>query len=48
MNNLSQGTRTSEGYAEYAQELYAKLGQEYAVSLATRFVDGINNQVVQI
>ena len=48
MNNLTQGTRTSEEYAEYVQELYTRLGEEYEVSLATRFVDGINNEVIQI
>lgn len=48
MNSLTQGTRTSKAYAEYAQDLYTKLGDEYAVALATRFIDGINNQVIQI
>lgn len=48
MNNLSQGTRTSEEYAEYVQELHAQLGEEYEVSLATRFIDGISSEVVQI
>ena len=48
MNNLSQGARTSKAYADYAQELYTKLGDEYVVALATRFLDGINSQVIQI
>lgn len=48
MNNLTQGTLMGDEYVEKVQEIYAQLGDEYALSLATRFVDGINDRVVQI
>lgn len=48
MNNLVQGSLTGDEYVERVQDIYAKLGEEYALSLATRFVDGINDRMVQI
>lgn len=48
MNNLVQGNLTGDEYVEKVQEIYAKLGEEYALALATRFMDGINDQIVQI
>ena len=48
MNILSQGNMTTEEYMEKANELYTVLGEDHAISLATRFVDGINDRTVQI
>ena len=47
-NNLTQGNLTGDEYVERVQDIYAKLGDDYALSLATRFVDGINDRMVQI
>lgn len=38
----------SEEYIEKANELYDILGDEYALSLSTKFVDGINDRAVQV
>ena len=48
MNNLVQSNMTSEEYLDKVKELYAVLGDEHALSLATRFVDGINDHTVQV
>ena len=40
MEKLVQGDTTSE-YAEKAQELFAALGDEYSLMLATRFMSGL-------
>lgn len=48
MNNLTQGSLTSEEYLMKAKELYATLGEEHAFTLATRFVEGINDRAVQV
>ena len=48
MNNLVQGDLTGDEYVEKVQDIYARLGDEYALSLATRFIDGINDRMVQL
>ncbi|KAF8446512.1 hypothetical protein BGX38DRAFT_1309683 [Terfezia claveryi] len=41
MNVLSQRNLTSEQYVEKASDIFATLGDEYSMMLATKFVDGI-------
>ena len=48
MDGLTQGHMTSDEYIEKANELYDTLGEEYALTLSTRFVDGINDRAVQV
>ena len=48
MDGLHQGNMTSDEYIEKANELYDTLGEEYALTLSTRFVDGIDNRAVQV
>ena len=48
MNSLSQGGRTTEEYIRKAVSLYGILGDENALTLATKFVDGIDNPTVQL
>lgn len=48
MNSLTQGDMTTEEYVEKANELYDTLGEEYALALSTKFVDGINDRAVQV
>ena len=48
MNNLTQGSLTSEEYLKKAKGLYTTLGEEHAFTLATKFVEGINDRAVQI
>lgn len=47
MNGLSQGGRTEE-YIRRTVSLYGILGDENALTLATKFVDGIDNPTVQL
>ncbi|RPB26537.1 hypothetical protein L211DRAFT_847168 [Terfezia boudieri ATCC MYA-4762] len=48
MNVLTQGTLTSEQYIEKASDLFAMLGNEYSVMLATKFVDGIGDMSTKV
>ena len=48
MNSLSQGGRTTEEYIRKAVSLYGILGDENALTLVTKFVDGIDNPTVQL
>ena len=48
MNSLSQGGKTTEEYIRKAVSLYGILGDENALTLATKFVDGIDNPTVQL
>ena len=43
MNNLTQDSLTSEEYLKKAKGLYATLEEEHAFTLATKFVEGIND-----
>ena len=48
MNGLTQGSLTSDEYIKKAKVLYVTLGEEHAFTLATKFVEGINNRAVQV
>jgi len=48
MNILTQGSLTSEQYVEKANDLYAMLGYEYSLVLATKFVDRIVDDTTKI
>ena len=48
MNTLVQGERTTEEYVKMTVRLYGILGDNHALSLATKFVDGITNPMVQV
>ena len=47
MNTLSQGPLSSEKYVDKANDLFATLGEEYSMVLATKFVDGIGDNIVK-
>ena len=47
MNTLTQGEKTTEEYVKKTISLYGILGEENALTLATKFVDGISNPMVQ-
>ena len=47
LNGLAQGSLTSDEYIKKANSLYATLGEEHAFTLATKFVEGINDRAVQ-
>lgn len=48
MNTMTQGALTSEQYVEKASDLFAILGKEYSIILATKFVDGIVDDTTKI
>ena len=50
MNTLKQGEVTTDEYAKKTIRLYGILGDDtaFALSLATKFVDGIANPMVQV
>ena len=47
VNGLTQGDMTSEEYVTKAEELFAVLGNDYSEVLATKFLDGLSDQVLQ-
>ena len=47
MSVLTQGTLTSQQYVEKAIDLFALLGDEYSLVLATKFIDGIANDALR-
>jgi len=48
MNGLVQGTMTSDQYVEKANDLFNTLGDEYSLMLASKFVDGITDDMTRI
>ena len=47
-NGLTQGSLTSDEYIKKAKVLYVTLREEHAFTLATKFVEGINDRAVQV
>ena len=45
---LTQGSLTREQYVERANDLFAMLGDEYSLVLATQFVDRIVDDTTKI
>jgi len=48
LNNLVQGSMTVDKYAEKAKEIFNVLGDEYSRVLATKFMDGLADDAIQV
>jgi len=48
LNNLAQGSMTGDKYAEKAKEIFNILGDEYSRVLATKFMDGLADDAIQV
>ena len=48
MHSLEQGALSSEEYIDKSNDLFAVLGEEYSMVLATKFMDGIRDPMTRV